>query len=346
VRELVIVITDLYLLPEGPGELAQLPGVAANFPGIEHAARFGTHAPLRHGWREWLAHSIGRFDLAGAAPVSVAAAALTPAGAPQAAGSSWIATPVQLTPSLSGVHLDHGGILRLTRPELAMLAAAFHSTFGDSGCTLTPLPSGEFLLRAPGVTPIATHEPARCAGGDVAPFLPQGAQAAALRRLLAEIEMWLFAQPLNDARARRGQPPVTALWVWGAAGRLSEPERRTARDLPVAFGADAYVSGLWQLEGSECRGLPERLEAVLAEAHTERALVLLAAGGARQGEMHGSLAEGLARLDARFVSPALQTLARGELASLTLIANDTRRIVGRGSRLKLWRAPVGIEGFR
>ena len=33
-----------------------------------------------------------------------------------------------------------------------------------------------------------------------------------LRRLLAEIEMWLHAQPLNERRSRRGAASVTGLW--------------------------------------------------------------------------------------------------------------------------------------
>jgi hypothetical protein len=40
--------------------------------------------------------------------------------------------------------------------------------------------------------------------------------STALRRLGAEIEMWLHDHPINDARRRRGELPVTSLWLWGA----------------------------------------------------------------------------------------------------------------------------------
>src|SRR2546429_3394568 len=62
-------------LPLGGAAVA---GAAA--PGIESAGRFGERATLEHGWREWLAHALGRADLAGVAPACIAAAEVAPAG--------------------------------------------------------------------------------------------------------------------------------------------------------------------------------------------------------------------------------------------------------------------------
>ncbi|HJX22008.1 MAG TPA: hypothetical protein VJ454_13520, partial [Steroidobacteraceae bacterium] len=207
-REIVIVIADLYL-PHGANGAAG--AVAAAVPGIESAGRFGERAALQHGWREWLAHALGREDLAGAAPACIAAAAaeVAPGGPPaRAIGTPWIATPLQLTAGAARLYLDHRGVLRLPHAELAALAAAFQATFAVSGFTLTPLASGDFLLRTPGIAAVATTEPARCAGTDVAEALPRGAAAAPLRRLLSEIEMWLHGQTLNEARVLRGERPV------------------------------------------------------------------------------------------------------------------------------------------
>jgi hypothetical protein len=255
-----------------------------------------------------------------------------PAGA---SGTMWIATPLQLTAGATRLHLDRRGVLRLPGVELAALAAAFQDTLAGSGFTLTPLSCGEFLLRTAGIAAVATTEPARCAGQDVAEALPRGPAAAPLRRLLAEIEMWLHGQALNEARIRRGEPPVTTLWPWGAEGRAVQPERREARATLRAFGADPYVSGLWHLQADVCRALPERLEDVLAEEH---ALGVLLVVELRQ--------ESLARLDARFVSPALTALRRGAVASVTLIANDTRVTLRRRSHLRLWRrARAGWRSF-
>ncbi len=337
-REIVIVIADLYLPPGANGASVAGDAVLGAIPGIEYAGRFGERTALQHGWREWLAQALGREDLAGAAPACIAAAAaevapgLAPAGA---SGTMWIATPLQLTAGAARLHLDHRGILRLPRAELAALAAAFQDTFAGCGFTLTPLSSGDFLLTTAGTAAVATTEPARCAGKDVAEALPRGPAAAPLRRLMAEIEMWLHGQALNEARIRRGEPPVTTLWPWGAEGRAVQPERREARATLRAFGADPYVSGLWHLQADVCRALPERLEDVLAEKHASGVVLVVELGQ-----------ESLARLDARFVSPALKALRRGEVSSVTLIANDTRVTLRRRSHLRLWRrARAGWRSF-
>jgi hypothetical protein len=346
VREIVIVIADLYLPHGANGTGGAVPGAV---PGIETAGRFGERAALQHGWREWLAHALGREDLAGTAPACIAAAAagVAPGGPPAGAiGTPWIATPLQLTAGAARVSLDHRGVLRLPRAELAALAAAFQDTFAVSGFTLTPLSSGDFLLRTAGMAAVATTEPARCVGNDVAEALPRGPGAAPLRRLVAEIEMWLQGQALNEARVRRGEPPVTTLWPWGAEGRAAQPERREARATPRAFGADPYLSGLWHLQADVCRALPGRLEDVLADEHASGAVLVLEVGPELQTDRHCTLAQSLAHLDTRFVSPALQALRRGEVSSVTLIANDTRVTLRRRSHLRLWRRPrAGLRSF-
>lgn len=343
-REIVIVVDDLYL-PRAAE--AEAPAPAAGFaavPGIESAGRFGERARLPRGWREWLVCHVGRPDLAGLAPACVAAAPHAQGG--QGFSASWIATPVHLSAGLTRVHLDHRGLLRLTPAEQAALAADFRRTFASADLSLLPLPSGDFLLETCGIAPVATTEPARCAGGDVAPCLPQGPAAAPLRRLTGEIEMWLHAQALNEARVQRGEPPVNALWLWGAAGRRPPPAPAAPEEPGPAFGTDAWLAGLWHLLGSACRPLPERLEDVLAQEGAQRAVLVTEAGGEVQRVNESSVAQAVARLDARFVSPALRALRRGELASVTLIVNDTRATLRRGSRLRLWRRPrAGLGSF-
>jgi hypothetical protein len=350
VQELVIVITDLYL----PRELRGASGDAAAFgdlPGIESVARFGARTVLPGGWRAWLPRRIGRADLEGVAPACIAAAVLDAGlGAAPAdprlltAATRWIATAVHLRAGLTRVHLDPRGLLRLPADEQATLAADFARTFGSSDYTLAPLPSGEFLLSTPGLAPVATEEPGRCAGGELAELSHAGPAAAPLRRLLSEIEMWLHAQPLNEARRLRGAAPVTALWPWGAAGRIVRAEQRAQPELPRAFGRDAWLAGLWQLQGAACRSPPQGLEEVLAAGARAAVLVLEVGGDLPADEQ--TVAGALSRLDARFVSPALQALRRGKVDVVTVIINDVRAQVRRGSLRRFWRPAVaGLAGF-
>src|SRR5437588_407621 len=205
--------------------------------------------------------------------------------------------------------------------------------------------AGEHGSPAPAAVP--TLEPARWAGGDVAVALPRGAGAAPLRRFLSEVEMWLHAQELNDTRRRRGDPPVTTLWPWGATGEPAPPERRATRGAPLAFGREAYLRGLWQLLGSECRGLPGRFEDVASAASAAGAVLSVEVGAELERDAESTRADALSRLDARFVSPALEALRRGEVEGVTLIANDTLVSLRRHSHLRVWRRAraAGLAGF-
>jgi hypothetical protein len=339
VHEAVIVIADLYRLSdELPGAPGTVPGALA---GLEYAGRFGERERLDAGWRQWLAHWLGRGDLAGVSVAAVAGAAATDAA------TRWIATPVELVAGLPRVHLDRRGIVRLTAQEQAVLADAFHHTFAGSGVTLQPLSDGQFLAITPGIAAVATAEPARCAGGLLE--VPQGAAAAPLLRLIAEIEMWLHGAALNEARVARGVAPVTALWLWGATG-AALPEVRSSRGVAdgdraaatAVFGSDAFVSGLLHLDGRAMQALPQRPETVFADPAAQRIVVVVELAGELPGE-EWSLPAAAAALDRRLIRPALAALRDGSLTRLTLIADDTRIAVGRRSGLKRWRRPrVGL----
>jgi hypothetical protein len=345
VRDIVMVIADLYL-PAAADGAQQAAAAFTDIPGLQSVARFGERRALHSGWRAWLAGRLGRTDLTDVAPACVAGALLEGAPeSPAAAATRWIASPVQLSAGLTRVHLDHRGLLSLSPEQLAVLAADFARTFGASGFSLAPLPSGDFLLSTPGILPLRTPEPARCAGGLVSEVVPASAAAAPLRRLLAEIEMWLHGHAVNEARAQRGEPPVTTLWVWGAEGRVAPLRRLPREGLPQAFGRDAWLAGLWHLLGGACSGFPAHLAEVLRPGNGRAVLVAQTGGQLREND-HATHAQALARLDEHFVCEALRALRHGQLAGLTVILNDTRVSVGRASRLKLWRRRThGLKGF-
>ncbi len=315
--ELVIVISDLYLpgAHEAPEAL----------PGLDQIARFGAAVPLEHGWRAWLASWVGRDDLA-LLPASAVAAATRPS---EIAGqaTTWMATPLHLAPGLTTLHFDARGILRLRPEEQNELTLDFERCFPNM--RLVPLDSGEFLLLQPTAPPAVTTEPARIAGAHVADALPRGEGASHLRRLGAEIEMWLHEHPTNLARARRNELTISTLWVWG--GGTGVPVARTiAPSLPRAFGADSYVQGLWRLCGGEIQSLPAQLEDTYAAS---TALVL------RGSE--------LVELDRRFVSPAVEALRRRSVQRVSILANDRRLVLTPSGLRKFWRRPrPALESLR
>ena len=349
VREIVIVMADLYL-PAEVHELTDANGtVAALPPALAHALRYGTHAALPRTWREWLAHWLGRPDLAAASVAGIAAAGI----GVHESGPLWLATPMHWMAGMSGVHLDARAILRLEAGELERLAGDFNSAFRHSAVLLRPLPGGELLAHGPEVFGAHTVEPARLHLAGLADAQPAGGGAAGLRRLGSEIEMWLRDQALNRARAARGERPVSALWFWGGSApapppgpqgaRLAAPG--AARPPYLALGTDAYLAGLSRLTGAAAAALPPQLA---PEGGTGTAgTVLVFALGSLPAPGPWSLAVALAEADRRFVAPALQALRRGACRSLTLLANDHCVQLRAQHRWRAWRrAPAGLEGLR
>ena len=294
---------------------------------------------LERGWREWVARWVGREDLA-QAPVSVVAAA---GRADQSASEAtpWMATPLHLAAGLTTLHFDVRGILRLPPEELDELSLDFHRSFQDS--TLVPLASGEFLLHLAGVPPARTTEPARIAGGNVADALPQGAGAASLRRLGAEIEMWLHEHSVNRARVRRGELPVSTLWIWGGGATFAPMASARGDTLPRALGSDSYLRGLWQLCGGEARSLPDELDPPYAES----AVLVVEAGQMLRTKATWSMPELLGEVDRRFIAKAVSALERRDIQRVSILANDRCLVLGVGGSRKFWRrARPALEGLQ
>lgn len=352
-RELVIVIADLYLEPEPAARTAAAPisgdgPDAGAAPGIQHLARFGDETMLPEGWRAWVARWLGLPQYAREAPASIAAAALADAPAARADVRAdravWIATPMHLIAGLTSVHLDRRSILRLSGAELAELTASFRDAFRGSGFDLDPLASGELLLSGPPQPASSTAtEPARMLLTSMTEALPAGHGAPALRRLSSEIEMWLHDHPVNDARARRGAVPVVTLWLWGG-GAPPAQRAAVARGLDAAFGSDAYVRGLWRLAGGESRPMPVDWAAMIGEPRAQRALGVVEVAELLHANTSWPLARALAEVDRRLISPALAALRRGELQRLVLLANDRSHIVRAADRWRLWRRLRTVRG--
>jgi hypothetical protein len=348
VREIVIVIRDLYLEPEltdtpspaspDPGES---PGVTA--PGIDRLVRFGDKQVLPDGWRAWTARWLGLSQYADAPPASVAAAGLE--GVPPD-GAVWLATPVHLIAGMTSLHFDRRSVLRLPAPELEALAASFRDTFRGSGFDLHPLAGGELLLTGPEAAPPATTtEPARMLLTSVAEALPMGGGARALRQLSAEIEMWLHGHPLNEERAARGAPSVATLWVWGGGASADSVAAAAGREMmDAAFGSDSFVRGLWRLAGGEIRPMPVDWAAVIAEPRLQRALIVVEVAELLHANASWRLADAVAEIDRQVIAPSLAALRRGALDRLVLLANDRRFSLCRANHWRVWRHMRSVRG--
>ena len=358
-RELVIVIADLYLQPQSQSAPAHAAGeIAAAGPAslggeaqsgaisIERLARFGDKHLLTEGWRAWVARWLGLPQCAGEAPASIAAAAAdVPAGR-----TVWLAAPLRLLAGLTSVHCDRRGLLRLEEADAQALSASFADTFRGSGLELQSLGSGELLLSGPAkMAPAITTEPARLPLKPFAESLPAGEGAVALRRLGTEIEMWLHAHPLNEQRKRRGAPTVSTLWVWGGGPSLATRGAVAPEAGAAAWGSDAYIRGLWRFAGGEAQPQPVDWAAVMGEARAPRTLFVVEVAELLRAHSSWQLTDAVAAIDRELLAPSLAALRRHELDRLVLLANDRCLSLRAANFWRLWRhvgaVSRGVEGL-
>jgi len=355
---------------------------SAPLSGLEHIARFGQRRLLSRdgGWRSWLARRLGRDDLANVPPAVIAAGrvpegaesqaaqaaqatqAATAAHDPhahdthgphatqQATGASstaWLATPLHRIAGLTTVHLDRRGLLQLSQEEAEALAVDFNRIFGDdptSPLRLHALPGGALLLEAGANLVATTTEPARLLVSGLEDAMPSGPQATPLKRIGAEVEMWLHEHPLNLFRVRRGQLPLNALWLWGGGPVERRPRRASVPASLRLFGTDPYLSGLARSNGVPILALPDRFSDLVEE---QCSVLVTEAGPLLHAHPTWSVFDGVAELDRRHMAPAVAALQAGQVERLTVIANDIELTVRRKDRLKFWRrSKPGLTGLQ
>jgi hypothetical protein len=341
--EVAIILSDLYLGASGRGGVQDRHSAVpkAALPALARIARYAGVSPLGGSWRGWLAEWLGRADLASACnatPAVVAAAALPASGD---AGSVWLATPLHLVAGLRSVHLDYRGVLKLDAATLDTLCADFAATFASRGFSLQRLPGGGLLATGPRFAELPlTHDPARLLGAGIGGSTVQGAGAEQLLRLGAELEMWLHTHPLNAARARRQQAPLTTLWMWGGGEPLSarsapmQPARADAPFMTV-FGEDPVLPGLCALNGARLRPPALNAHDILSSGAARTAVVIELFR--TDQPQPATLLELLQHLDEWVLAPVIRALKDGAIHQLTLIANDRCSVLAARAGLRFWR---------
>jgi hypothetical protein len=351
VPRLTFVIPDFYPTRQSADSQAGLP----RLPTLEAWLAGARVEALPGGWRAWLlaAHAPG---LAQAALAPVAALAMpggkgssndaqaATAAAPQAAqialAHPWLATPVHFVAGLDTLRLHPAGLLVLDLGEQQALAADFGRVFAGSGWRLHASGRRELLLEGPSSAGVHSGDPARWLGGDPASGLPSGAGSGPLRRLGAELEMWLHEHPVNRAREARGQLAVSALWLWGGGKPLAPavagvPNRAPA-NLSQLHGADLLLDGLARHGGQGVPQLPTALVALPDATPAQDVLVLLCGGGTPD-------LAALQAIERDWLVPGFAQWRAGRWQSLTLVCGERAfhaRAGGLAGLLRSLRSPA------
>jgi len=333
VREFLLVVTDLLRVPPDAGEADG---------GALAALRFGAALALPGGdWRCWLAPRLESAIRDGRSLAATVAAAQPEPGL--LAEGAWLATPLHLVAGLDTLHLPSDGILTLEPAERSALAASFGTALGGDGLALHVVDGDALLLTGLNLPGVATVEPASCLGADLARAQPAGSGATKLRRLMAEIEMWLHEHPVNLRREAAGRRAVRALWLWGGGPRPAIESAAAPARIQRVHSDDAWVRAAASLAGVALAPQSEPVGAAAFAARDDEDLVATVSWQAPE-------VADPAAFEQRHLAPAVHALASGRLQRLTIVAARRCVTVEASDRYRLWRprrawlVALGAEG--
>ena len=211
-----LVITDLFL----PQHFAAEVCVDLRLPALEKMLARGTSTGSTHSTSSGRAGSIGTSlenhlcELFGVpcqpdAPIAPVSAAFDGLGE-----GCWLrADPVHLRLQREQLVLLQN--VEVGADEAGQLCAALNEYFAGQGMEFFAPHPQRWYVRLDRLPDIETVPLSQAAGRNVHGLLPKGVEAAHWHRVFNEIQMLLFAHPVNEAREARGALPVNSLWLWG-----------------------------------------------------------------------------------------------------------------------------------
>ncbi len=184
--------------------------------------------------------------------------------------------------------------------------------------------------------------------------MPTGEDAAHWHKLLNEIQIMLFAHPVNEAREARGEPTINSVWLWGE-GELVEPLRKDYQavssddELVKMFSSAADIPfSAWdkQWNDSPTLTLPQR------ERGYFEGKQLLVWTGLRAAIQQGDLAawrDALQAFEIGYVQPLWQALQSGKISQIkidVLAGNDSHCFnLTRSTTWFFWRCSKPLAQF-
>ncbi|MBI1886902.1 MAG: hypothetical protein HYS19_00790 [Nitrosomonadales bacterium] len=219
--------------------------------------------------------------------------------------------------------------------EAGQLCAALNEHFAGQGMEFFAPHPQRWYVRMDRLPDIETVPLSQAAGRNVHGLLPKGREASRWHQILNEIQMLLFAHPLNEVREARGELPVNSLWLWGCGlNVLPQKNYDCVSSDEVLAGMFAAAAGVpfaeWpkQWNASLTLALSQRERGFSSEDRQ-----LLVWTGLRSALQRGDLdawRAALQEFETGYAQPLWQALRAGKIAQLQLdvLGGDrTRRLL-------------------
>ncbi len=303
-KNLTLIVPDLFL----PKQLAGQMSAELSVPMLEKLLSRGRKVKLQDAALEDFLCEKFVVPYTNGAPIAPLSAAFD--GLEQ---GCWLrADPVHL--NLQRDQLRLSGVA-VSGDDALALCASLNTHFAEQGLTFFAPHPQRWYINLDRLPDIRTVPLSQVLGSNVLGALPVGDDALRWHQLSNEIQMLLFAHPVNQAREARGELAINSVWLWGAgcsdvASAVQGVYQHASSDemLVEILAAAAHIPFLkwaeqWQIE-----------------AHGETQLLVWT--GLRTALQHGDLDvwhTALHEFEANYAQPIWQALRDGTLTQLEIV---------------------------
>lgn len=219
--------------------------------------------------------------------------------------------------------------------EAAQFCGSLNEYFAGQGMMFYAPHPQRWYLRLEQLPEISCVPLSQVSGRNIRNSLPAGTDATRWHQVFNDIQMLLFAHPLNEEREARGVLPVNGVWLWGGGtvpGEIAQPYDCVSSDEVLA---EMFATAA----GAAFSAWPAQWH---AEAVCDRQLLVWT--GLRQALQQGDLAswrEALRDFETTYVQPLWQALRSGAIdqVQIEVLGNEgIRRVqLTRGDTWAFWR---------
>lgn len=186
------------------------------------------------------------------------------------------------------------------------------------------------------------------AGRSLRRHLPETAALAPWRRLLLEAQMLLAADPVNAARAARGELPINSLWLWGAGDAAAAAP---AAPFSYVWADSPLARGLARHGGAAAQALPASAADWLAAStgSGEHLAVCEALSGPALLDDDAAWCAAVFELERQWFIPLAAALRAGTLRALHIVAptplGQLHWRITPADRWQFWRRPRALAAL-
>jgi len=244
------------------------------------------------------------------------------------------ADPVYIQPDLNSAVLLAHEELDFSLDDAYELAAAINTHFVDESWSLEVLTPHRWVLKLMLQPAITTTPLAQLREQMIGDKLPQGQDSRYWQRIQNEIQMLLFAHPLNEKREAQGKPPVNSLWLWGE-GELTE---KATADWQNIAGTGELLDALASWSGCSEQTISITDELVIKEPDGDTLLATDEFVLAIQRRDIYAWIEALEQFEHNWVKVLVTLLAEGKLDIINLLTgNGVQFSLSRKMFKRWWR---------